>query len=219
MGRKKLIRFADNELAENVLQQGKEMYDSIKGNWNKTYFKNDNPIVVELACGYGEYSIGLAERFPSQNFIGIDIKGERLAVGSKIATVKNLINVAFLRINIHFLLDFFELGEVSEIWITFPDPFSSRSSPARRLTHQKYLKMYDDILVSGGKIYLKTDSELMFEYSLSSFVGYGVSELVATNNYYNSTLFDPSKNFETRFEQIFSERGYSIKFIGCSLKR
>ena len=219
MGRKKLIRFLDNKLSPNVLQQGKEIYDSIKGNWNKTYFKNNNPIVVELACGYGEYTIGLAKQFPHQNFIGIDIKGERLAVGSRIAAVENLTNVAFLRINIHFLLDFFELGEVSEIWIIFPDPFSSRSSPARRLTHPKYLKLYDSILVLGGKIYLKTDSELMFESSLDSFVSYGVSDLFATDNYYNSPLFDPSKNFKTRFEQIFSERGYSIKFIGCSLKR
>ncbi len=219
MGRKKLIRFADNTTAENVLQQGKEMYDSIKGNWNRLYFKNNNPIVVELACGYGEYTIGLARQFPQQNFIGIDIKGERLAVGSKIAATDNLTNVAFLRINIHFLLDYFESGEISEIWITFPDPFGSRASPARRLTHSKYLKMYDGILAPGGKIYLKTDSELMFESSLNSFVGYGISQLFATDNYYSSPLFDPSKNFETRFEQIFSERGYSIKFIGCSLKR
>lgn len=219
MGRKKLVRFVDNITSENVIQEGKSLFNDIKGNWNKLYFKNNNPIVLELACGYGEYTVGLAKINPDKNYIGIDIKGERIAVGSAIATSCNLKNVAFLRINIHFLLNFFEKHEVSEIWLTFPDPYSIRASPARRLTHSKYLELFRSILHPNHRFYFKSDSKDLFEFSVGSILDFGVREIFATDDYYTSSLYDDVKNFKTRFEEIFTDRGYSIKFIECVFKK
>ena len=218
MGRKKMVRFANNKDAENVIQEGKDLFGSIKGNWGSSYFKNDNPIVLELACGYGEYTIGLAIKNPGKNYVGVDIKGDRIAVGSSQANEKGLNNVAFLRINIHFLLNYFDKGEVSELWITFPDPFKINSNPARRLTHSKFLMLYSQILRNNHKFFIKTDSLELYDFSINVLVDYGVRELNTTCDYYNSDFYDSKNNFKTRFEEVFSGRGNSIKFIECVLK-
>src|SRR5690606_8800024 len=151
MGQKKLVRFAEIKTFPNVLQFPEKM----KGNWSK-HFKNDNPVTLELACGKGEYAIGLATMFPQKNFIGIDIKGNRLWVGAKKALQFALNNVAFLRIQIDKISDYFDKNEVDEIWITFPDPQLRYSKMKKRLTHPQFLRSYQQILKPGGKINLKT---------------------------------------------------------------
>ena len=168
MGQKKLIRFAELETFSNVLQYPVSM----PGTWNG-YFENKNPVVLELACGKGEYSLGLAEIFPGKNFIGIDQKGNRLWVGAKKAIQHTLKNVAFLRIQIDRITDFFTSEEVDEIWITFPDPQLRVSKSKKRLTHPKFLRLYDRILKPGGKIHLKTDSPDLYRFTKKVLNMYG----------------------------------------------
>lgn len=160
MGQKKLIRFAEIKTFANVLQYPEGM----AGNWNG-YFKNQNPITLELACGKGEYAVGLAEIYPKRNFIGVDLKGNRLWVGAKKAIEKGLQNVAFLRIQIDAISQFFAQGEVDEIWITFPDPQLRVSKDKKRLTHPKFLRLYQQILKPGGTIHLKTDSPALYHFT------------------------------------------------------
>ncbi len=160
MGQKKLIRFAELETFSNVLQYPVSM----PGTW-KGFFENNNPIVLELACGKGEYTIGLAEIFPNKNFIGIDQKGNRLWVGAKKATQHLLKNVCFLRIQIERITEFFTNEEVDEIWITFPDPQLRISKAKKRLTHPRFLRQYYEVLKKGGKIHLKTDSPDLYSFT------------------------------------------------------
>ena len=148
MSRKKLVRFKENELNPNVVQAGKAIFEEIKGNWNEKQFKNPNPLVVELACGRGEFTVGLARVFPNQNFIGVDIKGSRIWKGSSTATAEGIENVAFLRTQIQQLDQFFSEEEISELWITFPDPFPRDGDEKRRLTSPKFLDMYKCIDLS-----------------------------------------------------------------------
>ena len=153
MGHKKLIRFAELETFGNVLQFPR----NIKGKWAE-FLKNGNPIVLELACGKGEYAVGMGMLYPQKNFIGIDIKGNRIWVGAKKALENRLQNVAFLRIQIEQVNEYFSKAEVSEIWITFPDPQLRKSKAKKRLTHPKFLRLYQQFLKEGGYIHLKTDS-------------------------------------------------------------
>jgi tRNA (guanine-N7-)-methyltransferase len=138
VSRKKSDRFALSKALSNVLESGKPLYETIKGQWNEIMFEKKQPIVLELGCGKGEYTVGLAQIFPEKNFIGVDIKGDRIAVGAKFANENSLLNVAFLRTKIHQLLDFFEKDEISEIWITFPDPQPLKSGIKRRLTNPRF---------------------------------------------------------------------------------
>ncbi len=213
MGRKKRIRFADNALAVNVLEVGKALYENIRGKWNESYFLNSNPIVLELACGKGEYSVGLARVFPEKNFIGIDVKGDRLAVGSQQATEMGLANVAFLRTNIEFLQNFFEEGEVSEIWITFPDPFNFKKSIRRRLTHPHFLKKYRSVMQEDGFLHLKTDNRELFDFTLEELSQFGVRDLSATFDLYQSELHNEHHGIKTRFEKIFTEKGFPVHYL------
>jgi tRNA (guanine-N7-)-methyltransferase len=160
MGHKKLVRFAELDTFPNVLQFPKE----IKGNWNN-HFRNNNPITLELACGKGEYAVGLGEMHPEYNFIGVDLKGNRLWVGAKKAMEKKLDNVAFLRIQIDQLTDYFSNNEVAEIWITFPDPQLRLSKAKKRLTHPKFLRLYQQVINPGGLIHLKTDSPDLYHFT------------------------------------------------------
>jgi tRNA (guanine-N7-)-methyltransferase len=160
MGQKKLERFAELETFPNVLQFPKDM----AGNW-KDFFQNQHPIILELACGKGEYAIGLGRIYPDRNFIGIDLKGNRIWVGAKKALKENLKNVAFLRTQIDQVNEYFEAGEVNEIWITFPDPQLRSSKAKKRLTHPKFLRMYQQFLVSDGRIHLKTDSPDLYDFT------------------------------------------------------
>ncbi|MCR9085057.1 MAG: tRNA (guanosine(46)-N7)-methyltransferase TrmB, partial [Cyclobacteriaceae bacterium] len=142
MSRKKLVRFKANEENPNVVQEGKPIFEEIKGQWRARQFQNQNPLVIELACGRGEFTVGLARVFPHQNFIGVDIKGSRIWKGSSTATEEGLENVAFLRTQIQLLDKFFDQGEIDELWITFPDPFPRDGDEKRRLTSDRFLDMY-----------------------------------------------------------------------------
>ncbi|MEQ8425633.1 MAG: tRNA (guanosine(46)-N7)-methyltransferase TrmB, partial [Cyclobacteriaceae bacterium] len=162
----KLARFKIISERDNVLEPGKELYFSIKGNWNEAYFKNRNPITLELACGRGEYTVGMAERFPDRNFVGVDIKGDRIWKGSTWATEKKLENAAFLRTQIHLLENFFEDEEVDEIWLTFPDPRPKKRDIKRRLCNNGFLNLYKKILKPSGIFRLKTDNTDLFNFTL-----------------------------------------------------
>ena len=161
MGHKKLIRFAAIATYPNVLQHPENM----KGNW-KNFFHNDNPITLELACGKGEYSVGLGREHQNRNFIGVDIKGNRIYNGAKIALTEGLKNIAFLGTQIAHITDYFAPGEVEEIWIIFPDPFLKKDK--NRLTHFRFLHAYQQILKPGGKINLKTDSKELYDFTLET---------------------------------------------------
>jgi tRNA (guanine-N7-)-methyltransferase len=160
MKAKKLKRFAEINTFPNVFQ----FPENIKDQW-PAIFGNDHPIVLELACGKGEYTVNMAKAFPDKNFIGIDIKGNRMYVGAKMALQQEISNVRFLRIRIEQILEYFNPQSISEIWITFPDPFLRESRAKNRLTHHKFLKMYQSILVKDGLIHLKTDSRELFDFT------------------------------------------------------
>ena len=218
MGRKKNKRFQQAKDNTNVLEPGNDLFELIKGNWNKSFFKNNSPIVLEIGCGKGEYTVGLAKHFPKKNFIGIDIKGDRIAVGSNKALEQNLNNVGFLRIIIQDIGSFFDDNEVSEIWITFPDPQPLKSGIKKRLTHERFLKMYNNILNPEGILHLKTDSELLFDYTIETLSTFGTKNLVFTRDLYHSDLNIKHFGIKTRFEEIFTEKGFNINYLSCEFK-
>jgi tRNA (guanine-N7-)-methyltransferase len=213
MAKNKLKRFAENEINSNVIQNGKEFYSTIKGNWKSVYFKNNHPIVLELGCGNGEYTIGLAQVYADKNFIGTDIKGSRIYIGSKFAKENNLLNVAFLRTRIEFIEDFFEENEISEIWITFPDPQLKDSREKHRLTHPRFLEIYKKILKNGGIIHLKTDSIELFDYTIEILKDQKVSELKFTRDLYQSEYVASHHGVKTKYEAIFTAKGKKINYL------
>ncbi len=215
MSRKKKIRFKEIEENFNVIQEGKPLFESIKGGWNDVFFKNNYPIVLELGCGKGEYTVGLAKLFPDKNFIGIDIKGDRIAVGSNQAIEQALNNVAFLRAKIHDIEDFFQENEVSEIWITFPDPHALQSGIRRRMTNKRFLESYKKILETDGILHLKTDNEPFFDYSLGALKAFGVNNLVFTKDLYHSDLNIRHYGIKTKFETMFTAKGFNINYLSC----
>src|SRR5262245_58414834 len=190
MAKRKWQRFAENETFVNVFQPRFKypFHDfALKSRWHKEYFKNDNPIVLELGCGRGEYTTRLSETFPKKNFIGIDIKGARLWRGAKTATENKMPNVCFIRTQIQLLRFFFGESEVSEIWLTFPDPQPQKSRVRKRLTGPRFLEMYRDILIPGGIIHLKTDNKPLFEYTIEIAAGNFILSS-GTDNLYASSL-------------------------------
>ncbi len=212
--RKKLERFSDNAERRNVVEKGKPIFETIKGNWRKELFDNDNDLVVEFGCGRGEYTVGLAEKFPNKNFIGADIKGARIWVGSTYAIKNELNNVAFLRVNIVQLEDFFEKDEVSEVWVTFPDPRPKDRDEKRRLTSPRYLEMYKDILKKEGWLKFKTDNTPLFDYTLSLFDNeVKIKNLQYTHDLYNSEFMDEHHGVKTKYEKLFHDQGESIKYM------
>lgn len=219
MSRKKLVRFKENEENPNVIQDGKEIFESIKGNWNETQFQNENPIVVELACGRGEFTVGLGRVFRDQNFIGVDIKGSRIWKGSSTATAEGIHNVAFLRTQIEQLEKFFATGEISELWITFPDPFPRDGDEKRRLTSPRFLEMYKPLLKAGGTVHFKTDNTGLFDYSLELFQSREDINLIGfTHDFYQSEWKDDHFGIQTRYEKMFSEKGEKIKYLKFQFK-
>lgn len=215
MSRKKNIRFKEIEINNNVIQEGKTLFNTIKGNWEQSFFKNANPIILELGCGKGEYTVGLAKLFPDKNFIGIDIKGDRIAVGSNQAIELGLDNVGFLRAKVHDLEDFFNYEEVSEIWITFPDPHSLQSGIRRRMTNERFLKTYKTLLNKEGILHLKTDNKSFFDYSVETLRLFGVNDLISTLDLYNSDLNVRHYGIKTRFEEKFTAKGFNINYLSC----
>ena len=217
MTRRKTHRFLQNAESQNVIEIGKPLYKTIRGQWRRDYFGNENPIVLELACGKGEYTVGLAQAFPDRNFIGVDIKGDRIARGSKAAQALALANVAFLRTDITFLPEFFVAHEVNEIWITFPDPQPRPKQEKHRLTHPRFLTIYTQLLVPGGTLHLKTDSADLFAYSLEQVQKYGCMNLQYTTDLYQSTLNSIHLGIKTNYEQVFTDQGFTIKYLQCKM--
>jgi len=214
MGRNKLERFRQNEINRNVIQPGKDIFDNIKGNWNKEQFNNNQPLVVELACGRGEFTVGLARQYPESNFVGVDIKGSRIWKGSTIAMAEGLDNVAFLRSQIERLDDFFAAGEIDELWITFPDPRPREGDEKKRLTSPRFLEMYQTLVKKGGIIHFKTDNTGLFDYTLEVLQERDQMKILAsTHDFYLSEYKDDHFGIQTRYEKMFSEQGEKIKYL------
>ena len=199
---------------ENVIEPSKECYQTMRGNWNAGYFKNSHPITLELACGRGEYTVGLARLFPNRNYIGVDVKGERIWKGSSIAVEENLTNVAFLRTEIFAIEVFFAPQEVDEIWITFPDPRSRKRDAKRRLTSPRFLELYKKVIKPGGLIRLKTDNKELFDFTVETLSARGdVSDLHVTYDVYSSPFRDECFDIKTRYESMFAAEGETIKYL------
>jgi tRNA (guanine-N7-)-methyltransferase len=213
--RNKLQRFAENAERSNIIQPGKALYEQIKGNWHEQYFQNSQPIVVELACGKGDYTIGLARRFPDRNFIGVDIKGSRIWYGSNTAEEEGLDNVAFLRTQILRIENFFAENELSELWITFPDPRPRDRDERRRLTHPRYLQMYQRMLKEGGMFHLKTDDRPFFDFTLEMLKEFPVRNLKQTTDLYNSPMLEEHFGIQTTYEKRWLEEGKKINYLRC----
>ena len=224
MGSKnKLKRFSENETFDNVFQPTREEVVGdqfpLKGKWNKEFFKNDNPIVLELGCGKGEYSVGLAERFPEKNFIGIDIKGARFWRGAKTAVETGMNNVAFVRTQIELIHHIFTQNEVSEIWITFPDPQIKYKRTKHRMTNAAFLDNYKKILKPNGLMHLKTDSEFMHGYTLGLLHGLGYEVIYANHNIYkNEGAPAEVTGIQTFYESQYLEVNKSITYIQFRIK-
>lgn len=217
--KRKLERFKEIETLSNVIEPTKENYHYVRGKWNEDIFKNTNPITVELACGRGEYTVGLARLFPTNNYIGVDIKGERIWKGSSQAQEEGLSNVAFLRTMILLIENFFEEHEVNEIWITFPDPRPRKRDIKRRLTSPRFLAMYKKLLKPGGYVRLKTDNTGLYEYSLEELQNRkDIADLKFTDDVYNSDLRPECFDIKTRFELQFASKGEKIKYLRFRFK-
>ncbi len=215
MGKNKLKKFACMAECKHVFQYPfsvlKEKGFEMKGKWKASFFKNDNPIILELGCGKGEYTVGLAKLFPDKNFIGVDIKGARMWSGASQALEDNLLNVAFLRTHIELIDHFFEKGEVSEIWITFPDPQMNKVN--RRMTSSRFMQLYGNILNSKGIIHLKSDSNFMYRYTTEVIKTNSLLVLFETNDLYNSGYADDILKIQTFYEKQWLARGLNIKYI------
>jgi tRNA (guanine-N7-)-methyltransferase len=215
----KLKRFEVIAGRDNVLEPGKEMYHQIKGVWNASYFKNENPITAELACGRGEYTIGLARFFPNRNYIGVDMKGDRIWKGSTVAVEQAISNVGFLRTQILNIETFFDTGELDEVWLTFPDPRPRKRDAKRRLTSPRFLEMYKRILKPSGYFRFKTDNTPLFDYSLGE-IGLrdDIVDLKVTHDLYSSDLKDECFDIKTRYEEMFTAKGEKIKYLRFQFK-
>lgn len=215
MGKNKLKKFAEMETLDCVFQFPfatiKENECPMRGHWHAKYFHNDNPIVLELGCGKGEYAVGLGKRFPNKNYIGVDIKGARMWTGAKQVTQEGLTNVAFLRTSIEFIDRLFAPGEVSEIWITFPDPQMKNEN--KRLTGTRFLNNYRKILTDGGLVHLKTDSPFLYTYTDALVQLNQLPQEVNTSDLYSSGLANDILEIKTHYERQWLERGLTIKYL------
>lgn len=219
MARKKLARFAENEALAQVLEPSRESLlqgFALRGQWAATHFKNDHPIVLELGCGKGEYTVAMARRFPDRNFVGMDVKGARIWYGAKDLEGEGLSNGAFLRSQIELIEHCFAPGEVSEIWITFPDPQIKHARQKHRLTHPDFLARYARILAPGGQVHLKTDSEFLHGYTAGvlQVLGHPIFEA-----YYDIDKQIPGQpdhllhSVQTHYEQLFRAKAKSISYL------
>ena len=225
MGKGKLAKFADMDSYENVFQYPfsvlQEHPFTMQGRWREEYFKNDNPIVLELGCGKGEYAVELARLYPQVNFIGVDIKGARMWTGATQAVKEGLRNVAFLRTNIEFIDRFFAQDEVQQIWLTFSDP--QMKSPRKRLTSTWFLERYRRFLVDGGTIHLKTDSNFLFTYTSYLVERNHMPLLFRTDDLYHASGLDSETerilSIRTYYERMWMDRGLNIRYMKFQLPR
>lgn len=212
MGQKKLVRFAELETFSNVLQYPENM----AGHWH-AHFQNQQPITLELACGKGEYAVGLSQLYPQRNFIGVDLKGNRIWVGAKKARQQNLANVAFLRTQIDRIAEYFAPGEVEEIWITFPDPQLRISKSKKRLTHPKFLRMYQQFLQPGGRINLKTDSPDLYNFTRKVIGMYGCTLHEDADNIYAQPQLKEELKIKTHYESLDIAGSNRVHYLCFSL--
>ncbi len=225
MGKGKLAKFADMESYENVFQYPYSVVEHVpfdmKGKWHEQYFHNQNPIVLELGCGKGEYTVELAKLYPQMNFIGVDIKGARMWTGATQALNEGLSNVAFLRTNIEIIDRFFAEDEVQEIWLTFSDP--QMKNPRKRLTSTYFMERYRKFLVDGGVIHLKTDSNFLFTYTALMVEKNRLPVIEQTDDLYHSSHLSPLTShllsIQTYYESMWIARGLNIKYLKWQLPR
>tara|TARA_Y100001968_G_C19418658_1_gene750474 strand:- start:31 stop:696 length:666 start_codon:yes stop_codon:yes gene_type:complete len=220
LAKNKLRKFSEIEELPNVIdpKYGQLKEDiSLKGKWNTEFFKNENPIVLELGCGKGEYSVALSQRHPKKNFIGVDIKGSRIWKGATDSNNINLKNIAFLRIRIEHILRCFSKDEISEIWITFPDPQIKKKRARKRLTHPEFLKKYSQILKDDGVIHLKTDSLFLYGYTLGIIQAENHELLDCTHDIYGVNQERNDVDIQTHYEKTFRNKGKSITYTRFGL--
>jgi tRNA (guanine-N7-)-methyltransferase len=217
VGKDKLRRFAEVDTFSNVLQldEGKPF----NGQWSKGFFKNDNPVVLELACGKGEYAVNLARLFPGKNFIGIDYKGNRIWRGAKTALEDGVNNVAFLRIQIETILDYFAPGELDEIWITFPDPQPQLSREKKRLTSPRFLEKYKLLLKPGGSVNLKTDNDDLHAYTSEKINELSLNLHIKTKDLYHSEFADEVLSIKTYYEKKYLKDNKNINYLKFSFDK
>ena len=218
MGKDKLRRFGEVDKFENVFEfTDFSEKPKPKGRWHKDIFKNDNPIILELACGKGEYTLNLARQFPVKNFIGIDIKGARIWRGAKTALQDQLDNVRFVRMYIDHLDEYFEKDEIDEIWITFPDPYPRKSKRSKRLTSPKFQNIYNSLLKKDGVIHLKTDSDFLYNYTLKTISEERCRLYENIDDVYKEKPNDPLLTIKTFYEQMHLKKGKTIHYLSFRL--
>ena len=221
MAKNKLRKFAQMKDYPHVEEPEMELLKkgyALKGNWKKKFFKNNNPLVLELGCGMGEYSVGLAEKYPEKNFLGVDIKGARMWQGAIESLEKEMKNIGFLRIRIDWIEKCFAKNEVDEIWITFPDPQLKKRRGTKRLTHPEFLKRYSNILIENGKIHLKTDSHFLHGFTLGIITGENHILEDSTHDLYGSPVEREHMEIKTHYEQIYLDKGLPITYLRFRLK-
>ncbi|MEJ0102448.1 MAG: tRNA (guanosine(46)-N7)-methyltransferase TrmB [Bacteroidota bacterium] len=212
MGYKKLVRFEELKSFINVLEFPKDM----NGKW-KEHFHNSNPLTLELACGKGEYAVGLGKMYPARNFIGVDLKGNRIWVGAKKALQENINNVAFLRTEIDQVTEYFDKNEVNEIWITFPDPQLRVSKAKKRLTHPKFLRLYKQFLAPGGFIHLKTDSPVLYRFTKKVIAMYDCKIHADLDNVYAEETITDELKIKTHYESLDIAKSNRVHYLSFSL--
>jgi tRNA (guanine-N7-)-methyltransferase len=212
MAQKKLQRFADLKTFTNVLEYPKEM----QGKWSG-FFKNTNPVILELACGRGEYTVGMAKLFPHQNCIGVDVKGNRMYIGAKKCLEEKITNAAFLRTQIEMITDYFTAGEVDEIWITFPDPQLRVSKAKRRLTHPRFLRLYQQVLKPSGIIHLKTDSPDLYHFTKRVIELYGLTIVEDFSDVYKQPYIKEELKIKTHYESLDIAQSNKIHYLKFTL--
>ncbi len=220
MAKNKLKHFADMKTMDFVFEPDMETIKQgnfqLKGKWHSDFFKNEHPIIVELGCGKGEYSVDLGKKYPENNYIGIDIKGARIWYGADDVRKNDLPNIAFVRTKVDFLTEIFDENEIDEIWLTFSDP--QKEKPRKRLTAELFIERYRKVLKPGGIIHLKTDSDILFEFTLEEIEKHNYNLLQHSWDVYGDLISQVSEeeqavlNIKTNYERIFSEKGFKIKY-------